>query len=364
MKSLSLKISSGQKFRLLFHLVFWPVWIGFPLVNAGDNEQFRRLYFSILPVFLTNIPLFLLNSEWLIPHVFRKRGIGVYLLALLGLIISFSTIQLFMKEWLIPPDLNRHHLDLFWAFIPVSFLTAISTGYGFIVYLLQQEKTRQEEQRERLQSEVSFLRSQISPHFIFNILNSIVYLIRSKSALAEPVIIKLSELMRYMLYESGDTQVPLDKEVDYLKNYVELQKIRFEEDIEIKLNIEGQANAQVIEPMLMIPFVENAFKHGVGMVASPVIDIRLQFNLNELNFSVRNKTGPETSEDKDSNSGIGLRNVKRRLELLYPGKHQLELNETGGWFEVKLNLKFCYEGRTDLKKPANLPDIQATKILA
>ncbi|MBI5915376.1 MAG: histidine kinase, partial [Bacteroidetes bacterium] len=271
--------------------------------------------------------------------VFRKKGVPAYLLSLVGLMLFFSVFQLFLKEWTIPGELLHRHFDVFWAVVPVMFVTAISTGYGFIIYLLNQEKARQDEQQERLQSELSFLRSQISPHFIFNVLNSIVYLIRSKSALAETVTIKLSELMRYMLYESGDAQVPLEKEIEYLKNFVELQKIRFEEDVDIRLNIEGTPSPQLIEPMLMVPFVENAFKHGVGLIAGPVIDILLKINGPDLLFSVKNKISPQSDDDKDSSSGIGLRNVQRRLELLFPGRHQLTIQREDGWFSVKLSLK-------------------------
>ncbi len=333
------KISSDSLFRLVFHLVLWAVWIGLPIINSADNDRMHRFSIAVIPVALTNIPLFLLNSEWLVPQVFRRKGMSAYLLSLLGLIVCFAIFQMLLKEWTIPGELIRRHYDVFWAVVPVMFVTALSTGYGFIRLQLKQEKSRQQERQERLKSELSFLRSQISPHFIFNILNSIVYLIRSNSSLAEPVTIKLSELMRYMLYESGDAQVPLEKEVEYLKNYVELQKIRFEEDVDIRLEIAGSIGPQLIEPMLMIPFVENAFKHGVGLVRQPVIDISLKIKEKSLSFSVKNKTSNETAEDKDSASGIGLRNVQRRLELLYPDRHELEISPDGEWFKVELTLK-------------------------
>jgi LytS/YehU family sensor histidine kinase len=224
--------------------------------------------------------------------------------------------------------------------MPVLFVTALSTGYAFMRLMVKQEQVRLEEKEERLKSELSFLRSQISPHFIFNVLNSLVYLIRSKSSQAETVTIKLSELMRYMLYESSDAQVPLQKEVEYLQNYVELQKIRFEEDVDIRLQIEGTAQGQLIEPLLMIPFVENAFKHGVGAVQQPIIDISLIIKEKALVFTVKNKVhNGSSNEDKDPASGIGLRNVQRRLELLYPEKHELVFGENGAWFNVSLTLK-------------------------
>ncbi|MDX2250364.1 MAG: histidine kinase [Bacteroidia bacterium] len=338
MKIFNFELTTDRMFRLLFHLVFWIVWIGFPIINAGNNEHFWKFYLAILPVVFTNIPLFLLNSEWLIPRIFRRKGLGIYLLLLLALILTFSSLQMILKEWLIPENLVRKHWDVFWSVVPVIFLTAISTGYGFIVFLLNEEKGRQEEQQERLRSELSFLRSQISPHFIFNILNSIVYLIRSRSELAEPVTIKLSELLRYMLYTSREAHAPLDQELEYLENYVELQKIRFGEDVDIRMVVEGQANMQFIEPMLLIPFVENAFKHGVGLVSDPVIDINLKVSDEGLDFRVKNKISPDG--DKDPDSGIGLRNVVRRLELLYQDSHSLRINSDNGWFEVNLYLGF------------------------
>ncbi len=346
MAILGIKINADRLFRLLFHLLFWGMLLGWPFLSSAGNEEFRKYIIKVLPVSLTNIPLFFLNTEWLAPKLLRKRGVAPYLLSLLVLVAIFTVLQLEMREWLLPSNghpMRRH------AFITVVFVlmvTAIGTAYSLITGLASQEKARQEERQERLQSELAFLRSQISPHFIFNILNSIVYLIRTRSAQAEPVTIKLSELMRYMLYESADAQVPLGKELEYLKNYVELQKLRFEEDVDIRLSVEGAPGGQYIEPMLMIPFVENAFKHGVGLVREPVIDIELKIGESQLTFSVRNKVGPEAPEDKDSSSGIGLRNVRRRLELLYPDNHRLRLAREGEWFVAELQLTYQQEGQT------------------
>ncbi len=254
----------------------------------------------------------------------------------------FAVWHNFLGDWVRDSlgMIDRRKISVFWNIVPIIFVAAISTGYGLLNYVVKEEKLKQEAQQERLQSELSFLRSQISPHFIFNVLNSIVYLIRSKSNLAEPVTIKLAELMRYMLYESGDAQIPLDKELAYLNNYIELQKVRFEEDVKIDVHTEGAATTQIIEPMLMIPFVENAFKHGVGMVSDPVIAVFLKITDTDLSFSVRNKIAPETTESKDGSSGIGLKNVKRRLELLYPNAHYLDIKNENGWFEININLTF------------------------
>lgn len=332
------KISSETLFKLVFHILLWTIWIGLPFISADDDKS---LVFAkaIIPATLTNIPLFLLNSEWLIPKVFERKGMATYLMSLLGMVVVFAILRSYVKELTFPPEMLHRHNDIFWAIVPALFTSGISTAYGFITLQLKQEQVRQLEKEERLKSELSFLRSQISPHFLFNVLNSIVYLIRSKSNQAESVTIKLSELMRYLLYESSDSQVPLQKEVEYMRNYVELQKIRFEEDVDIRLNIEGDLGSQLIEPMLLIPFVENAFKHGVGLVTSPVIDISLKSEHDTFFFTVMNKTTNDPAEDKDSASGIGLRNVQRRLELLYPEKHQLRIEQFNEWFKVELSLK-------------------------
>ena len=335
-------IISDKYKTVIFHLCLWGIWLYLPLANTNDEELYNRAVFMIFLITLTHIPFFIINTQWLIPEILDKKGTTAYFWLLIILILIFGAWHNLLGDWVksFQGVVDKHPRSFLWSFLPIIFVAAISTGYGLFNYVVKEEQLKQEKQQERLQSELSFLRSQISPHFIFNILNSIVYLIRSKSDLAEPVTIKLSELMRYMLYESENAQIPLEKELSYLKNYIELQKVRFEEDVEINLNTEGEATTQLIEPMLMIPFVENAFKHGVGMVLNPIIDVSLKTTEKELFFTVKNKIAPETREDKDSSSGIGLKNVNRRLELLYPNAHRLEIQNKDGWFIVNLHLTF------------------------
>ncbi len=333
----------SEKYKtVLFHVCLWGIWLYLPLSSGRDEDLYSRALWALSLVALVHIPFFFLNTQWLIPNILHKKSTTAYFRLLILGILLFWFWHSLVGDWVrdyLEIDFHRKGSP-FWSIVPIIFVAAISTGYGLFDYVVKEEKLKQEVQQERLQSELSFLRSQISPHFIFNILNSIVYLIRSKSDLAEPVTIKLSELMRYMLYESENAEIPLDKELTYLKNYVELQKVRFDEDVEINLNTEGVATSQIIEPMLMIPFVENAFKHGVGMVLNPIIDISLKISEKELFFTVKNKIAPESADNKDVSSGIGLKNVKRRLELLYPDAHHLEIQNTEGWFIVNLNLNF------------------------
>lgn len=335
-------ISNTHK-KILFHICLWSIWLFLSLSSVEGEEVYSRAIIVITLIVSTHIPLFVINTEWLIPRVLNQKGTTIYFWSLILTLIAFTFLHNLIFQGLNNYlDIEHHHkgFKVSRGFIALVLVAAISTGYGLLNYVVSQEQQQQEKQKERLVSELSFLRSQISPHFIFNILNSIVYLIRSKSDAAEPVTLKLSDLLRYMLYESENAQIPLEKEVLYLKSYIELQKVRFEEDVEISFHTEGVATNQMIEPMLLIPFVENAFKHGVGMVIDPFIDIDLKILHNSLRFSVKNKIAPETAAEKDNSSGIGLKNVQRRLELLYPQKHELSVVNENGIFEVVLGLNF------------------------
>jgi hypothetical protein len=325
-------------YQVSFHLVLWGGWILFPFIAGPDDPKFRQYALAIMPVTLSHIPFFFLNSSWLIPRVFQKKGIGMYLLSIIMMIIAGTILQTALKEVVVPSTLLRRHWEFTWQLLGLLFSTGISTGYGFVMYFMKREQVMRDLQEEQLKSELSFLRSQISPHFIFNVLNGLVYLIRNNREQAELITIRLSELMRYMLYGSGDKQVQLDQELGYVKNFIELQRLRFGEDVDVKIHIQNTNPHLLIEPMLIIPFVENAFKHGTGMISEPVIDIQLEVEGSQLEMRVKNKISRAAEEAKDPDSGIGLRNVQRRLELLYPESHQLDVHSDKRWFEAHLSI--------------------------
>lgn len=176
---------------------------------------------------------------------------------------------------------------------------------------------------------------------MFNVLNNMVALARKRSELLEPSLIKLSSLMRYMLYEADEEKVLLDRETEYLQSYIDLQQQRFGKNVVINFIANQPDSSYVIEPMLLIPFVENAFKHGVGSIENAEISIELKAQEDNLEFSVRNRYNPDKTEEKDKTSGIGLTNVRRRLNLLYGQKHSLLITEKDGWFIVSLHLNLA-----------------------
>lgn len=214
----------------------------------------------------------------------------------------------------------------------------ISIIYRLFVDNARREKLVQEKQEESLKTELSFLRSQISPHFIFNVLNNIVALARMKSDQLEPTVMKLSSLMQYMLYETDEEKVTLKTEAEYLQSYIDLQKQRFGRKVKVNVETDISDENTFIEPMLLIPFVENAFKHGVGMIENPEINIKLAATGRSLDFTVQNKFADKSVEVKDKTSGIGLPNVTRRLNLLYPMQHDLMITKNDNWFSASLKL--------------------------
>ena len=336
-------------FQVLFNLVLWGLWIGLPLFSPVHQEHevqhphpHASSEFSehIIHELLTIIPLFYVITLLLFPYVFRKKGVFLFFISLILTNLFFVFVGILMKKFLLAFELESDHDSFLKEVFPLIMVSGIATTYGFLLEYLRTESHMEDLKNEQLKSELSFLRSQISPHFIFNILNSIVYLIRTKSdKKAEDVTIRLSSLMRYMLYDSDQKMILLTKEFEYLKNYIDLQKMRFEGDVKISMVEEGDMSSYKIEPMLLIPFVENAVKHGVTFVKNPFIDVFFMIHEGLLTFRVLNKKGDMKEEIKDESSGIGMKNFIRRLELLYPSKHVLKIKEETDSFEVFLSIE-------------------------
>ena len=331
---------------VVLHLVTWTIMFSLPHLlkvdrTADDREVFERHKDSFIGLFiiinLLWIGLFYLNAYMFIPRFIYLRKTVVYVLSLVAyigfmLIVDFAYFRFFI------PDARFSGYNFFvFNFFPLLFILLASTAYRLIIDRVESRQRAKDRIAENLKTELSLLRSQVSPHFMFNVLNNMVALARKKSDLLEPSLIKLSQLLRYMLYETKE-KVPLQKEVEYLQSYIDLQQQRFGRAVDVRAQFDAGSGNHSIEPMLLIPFVENAFKHGAVMIQDPVIDIRLKVTGNSLHFSVQNKFRPEGEEVKDEASGIGLVNVERRLKLLYPGRHSLKVLKEQPWFDVQLHI--------------------------
>jgi two-component system, LytTR family, sensor kinase len=320
------------------HVSIWVIIILFPYISNDEGSAinpFRDLN-ALSNIFRAGI--FYLNVELLVPGVLYKKEIVIYVLSLL---ILFCLMMVFHGAmWSLMYPHIKFHLFKSSAYNSVPFLLTVGIGiaYKIIDDRRKADSLAKSTRNENLQSELSFLRSQVSPHFIFNVLNNIVALVRMKSEELEPTIMKLSALMGYMLYEADNNKVPLRREIEYLRDYIDLQQQRFGDFIKMTISLQIPEENLQIEPMLFIAFVENAFKHGVGLIENPEIDIRLYLNDHILYFSVRNKYAATSEEAKDKVSGIGLANVARRLFLLYPNNHELVINRDESYFSVFLQL--------------------------
>ena len=192
--------------------------------------------------------------------------------------------------------------------------------------------------KEKAEAELSFLKSQINPHFLFNSINAVYFLIDKENSAAREALHKFSDMLRYQLYEAGDTQISIEKEIDFLNDYVSLQKLRTDEQYKVDFTASPEVKGFMIEPLLLIPFVENAFKHiSHKHDETNFVKVMLDKTNGAMNFVVENSREPVPAINK--NGGIGLQNVKRRLELLYPGKYELMVNESETTYRVHLKLK-------------------------
>lgn len=227
---------------------------------------------------------------------------------------------------------------LLFNLVITAFTLLVANAYGFTYAWFEEEKVRRTMEGEKLKAELAALKHQINPHFLFNVLNSLY-----GSALEnddEPTaegIAKLSHMMRYMLYESNDDSVSLQKELDYIQDYITLQRMRISSDVEVNYLIHGDPTGHHIPPMILQPFVENAFKYGISQIRPSRIDIQADISTRHLSFTVRNTKHPVIQEDT-KHKGIGLKNVRKRLDLLCKHCYQLDVQAGDNYFTVQLDL--------------------------
>jgi two-component system, LytTR family, sensor kinase len=334
---------------VLLHIAAWTLLFSLPYLlhptygPAKTEPVNKDPADPILLRWLNNtyfVLAFYLNALVLIPRLFYSRKYlqfaALHLLVFLTFLLG---LRLFFLLAHFPIAFDWRNTTILCIFVYLLFLLPSSTAYRVIRDRIRSERVAREKENENLKTELLFLRNQVSPHFMFNVLNNMVALARKQSALLEPSLIKLSSLLRYMLYETDDERVPLEREVEYLQSFIDLQRQRFGEKIKVTVAMNEIDNSYAIEPMLLIPFVENAFKHGTGLVQDGHIDIRLRAEHDLLCFSVGNKYDSASFEVKDKSSGIGLPNVKRRLNLLYGKAHRLQIDKSADWFIVSLEIQ-------------------------
>jgi sensor histidine kinase YesM len=327
--------------HVLFWLFFAGIWYSLRYRDYTSGEMAVKVTF--LKVSVLAAMIYLVNGL-LIPRLLYKKRYVWFVIAFVSVILISGVIKVYaLGQILGEPEMYRLsggglRVRVYENIVSDFFLITAGTAVKLMFDYTKLQQRMAETAKEKAEAELNFLKSQINPHFLFNSLNSVYFLIDKNNKEARESLHKFSDMLRYQLYELNGAKIPIEREVNYLKDYVDLQKLRKDENYTVEFNSSAAVSGFSIEPLLLVPFVENAFKH-ISHHGSKSNFIRLLLDRRDgyFNFSVENsKDQPGMNEQK---GGIGLVNVKRRLELLYPGKYELKINDEQEKFKVELNLK-------------------------
>lgn len=333
--------------RILLHILFiaFAFYILLNIFKTGSKPEEIDIIYTAL-FLATVLPAVYINLKICLPWWAKNSKWHWYIIAVAGLICFFSWINIsFFESWsasLLPQFFFISYytwweISLFIsAFIAVTTLLKLSKSW-FVVTDLDNKLLDSEKQK--VQIELKALKAQINPHFFFNTLNSIYSMALDKDQRLPGTILQLSDLMRYFLYEAKADFVPLKKELQVLQDFIALQKIRSTEKLLVEVNINGEIDEQKIAPLLLITFLENAFKHGAkGSTGMAFVRMNLDVTKHELHFFLENNKGKIDDIEINEHKGVGLENVKRRLELIHPFTHELKIGEEPERFYVKLQI--------------------------
>ena len=325
---------------VFWHIGAWVLFLSFFLFPVFLGGFTSRMLFVLIS-FLLYISVFYINLFVILPLWIKKRKIIILLVSWAALIFVYTLLSVALNHVLHVFDKNGNvRLELLNAFLRnflfVSIFLFASTAYQSITDWFKNEKIKEQLENQNLKTELAFLKSQINPHFLFNTLNNIYILAYQGSKETAEAILKLSDMMRYMLYESSDEFVPLEKEIEYIGQLISLQQLRMKEKSCLEFYTNGSTAEKVIAPLILIAFVENIFKHAVLNNPEDHARVEISIENNILTFRSRNRMLSGTNK---SQTGIGLQNVRRRLELIYPGKHQFEIEQDGIHYSIHLTIQ-------------------------
>lgn len=333
--------------RIGRHLLFWAIHVLYHVATWGVYEDNLQRAFVVTSLSLIGkipftyyliyrlLPNYLLQKKY--RSFFIRFLIGIFLMGLLNRAVSFYVVYPIYYPDAIPYGYWR--IKIFFEMAAINSIAAMAFAIKLLQYWYQNERSKEQLAQEKLGAELQLLKSQLHPHFLFNTLNNLYALTLEKAKTAPEVVLKLSALLNYMLYDCNVNLVSLEKEISYLKNYIQLEQIRYGNRLDLVVDISGDLQNKKIAPLLLIPFVENSFKHGVSQAAkAPWIKLHIWVKQQELIFQLENSLPPSEPSQADYTKGIGLKNVKRRLALLYPNEHELSI-QTEDTFSIHLKLQ-------------------------
>lgn len=356
-------------FKVILHILAWAVLLGLPLYLMIRFDVRKDFLLTFYAISLINGLIFYLNYLILVPRLFFQKKKYKYYLSALALIICFyfvSDVSMKLLNPMMPGEENTEHFigspdgkinpgppnervpgyrfpirgsHIFGYASTAIFLVFFSLGLKVLERQSKIEKIQEEMEREKLNSELAFLKNQISPHFFFNTLNNIYSLVSISPEDSQNAILRLSKLMRYLLYESEQGNTMLSQEIDFMHNYIDLMKLRTSDKVSLNVRLPKKFEDRKIAPLLFVPFIENAFKHGISNREKSFIEISMDINANSIIFRCSNSIhAGRDFETTGNKGGIGLENVKKRLGLLFPERHNLTINKSEMQFDVNLEI--------------------------
>jgi len=355
--------------KISLHLLAWSLFLGVNYYFMKQAEVGKDFVWLFNVNTLISGSIFYINYLLLVPKFFFPRKRMLYFVSVAAMITFFFFVSNFSGRMVSkyipgkfseqqsrseferrkpgppPPGLRDvvrppFHRMYFMGFTFSSvFIVFFSLGLRILERQDEIEKSRREMEGEKLKAELSMLKNQISPHFFFNTLNNIYSLAGTSTEDSKKAILQLSKLMRYLLYDSEKGDTRLSDEIAFMNNFIDLMKLRISEKVNLSVSFPEKYADVKMPPLLFIPFIENAFKHGVSYRGDSFIEIRMEKDNNTITFICRNSIGGRDETMPAEKSGIGLENVKRRLELIFPGKHNLKISRTENEFYVCLQLK-------------------------
>jgi len=341
-------IGKNKPYSFIPHVLFWIISIVLftvALVYTRDDFNIDDINLQVASNILVTI-VFLaisvyINLFWLIPVFFNRRRYGLFFILETGNILLFILLNFVVSYFFEGGQHPNFFSEVFAELILVLLFLVVSTMLKSMrdsVHLQDVELRMKEIEKQKIEAELKVLKAQIDPHFFFNTLNSLYSLTLDKSEKAPELILKLSDLMRFVIYESKDDLVPMGKQIDFFNNYIYLERLRMDESLVLDFEVKGKNLQNKTAPLLFIAFIENAFKHGCkSRQENPFIHILFDLEKTDrVGFVIQNNK--EANPVSHPSGGIGLANVKKRLELLYPGKHELNIQETDSTFSVRLTL--------------------------
>lgn len=335
-----------KRFSVWYHIVFWVLYVVvYTIIEASYKNEFQKAFiFELLNLpmrlliayfnYLILLPYFLLKNKTF--KYFAYTVLSLIVLGFLQRIINYHALTI------IYPDMNDFGLWIPYKFLQASTILASPLiyfiGISVIWKVAELQKRAKNLENEKLQSELKYLKSQINPHFLFNTLNNIYGLALEKSKKTPELILKLSDFLSFSLYESNQALISLEKEIALMNDFIALEKSRFEDRVQVKVSISENIGQIFIPPLILVPFVENAFKHSLkDETETATITIKLTITENKLKFSIVNSR-PHTSEKSSKKQGLGLVNIKKRLAIIYNENYTLDIMEEERKYTIQLNI--------------------------